>query len=295
MPTVLQHWVAMLREVRLPVLARTAAELDLLYTDERAATPQRISQVVLHDPIMTIKVLQYLQQHRNRHRSADITTIAHALMMLGTTPFFAHFREHSFIEERFGANTAAGHGALRVIQRARCAALYAHDWARLRHDTDPEEIMIAALLHDVAEMMLWCFAPALALEIEARQQEDCTLRSEAAQREVIGFGLADLQLELVRAWQLPDIMAELMDETRTHNPRAQNVALAAAVSRHSAHGWENPALPQDFEKVSELISLSCDEVVERVVKVSSQAAAESAWYGVPPLAPYTQHETGTAA
>jgi HD-like signal output (HDOD) protein len=283
--TLLQHWVDMLGEVKLPVLARTAAEIERLRGDEDGATPQRIAQVVLHDPIMTVKVLQYLQQHRNPHRSADITTIAHALMMLGTSPFLTHFRAQTSIEDRLTADTAALGGVQLVMSRARRAALYAHDWARVRHDVDPEEVMIAALLHDIAEMMMWCFAPVLALEIADRQQRDRTLRSDDAQRAVLGFRLLDLQLELVRAWQLPELLHVLMDEARTRNPRVQNVALAAAVARHSAHGWDNLALPHDYLQIAELLALSPDEVTARIARVAAQAAGEWDWYGVPPLAP----------
>lgn len=283
--TLLQHWVDMLGEVRLPVLARTAAEIEHLRHDEDGATPKSIAQVVLHDPIMTVKVLQYLQKNPNPHRSAEITTIAHALMMLGTSPFFTHFHEQTSIEDRLAEDTAALNGVQHVMSRARHAALYAHDWAQLRHDVDPEEVMIAALLHDIAEMMLWCFAPVLALEIADRQQRDSTLRSDDAQRAVLGFRLLDLQLELVRAWQLPDLLHVLMDETRTQNPRVQNVALAAAVARHSAHGWNNPALPHDYAHIAELLALSTNAVTARIARIAEQADAEWDWYGVPPFTP----------
>jgi HD-like signal output (HDOD) protein len=286
--TLLQHWVDMLGEVKLPVLARTATELGRLSADDNGATPKQIAQVVLHDPIMTVNVLQYLQQHRGRHRSAEITTIAHALMMLGTSPFFTHFHEQTSIEDRLTGDTAALHGVQLVMSRARHAALYAQDWARLRHDVDPEEVMIAALLHDVAEIMMWCFAPVLALEIADRQRRDRTLRSDDAQRAVIGFRLIDLQLELVKVWKLPELLLVLMDQARRRNPRAQNVALAAAVARHSAHGWDNLALPDDYADVAVLLGLSEDEVIARIGNVAVQAATEWEWYGVltlPPGAP----------
>jgi HD-like signal output (HDOD) protein len=283
--TLLQHWVDMLGEIRLPVLARTAAEIERLRSDEDGATPKHIAQVVLHDPIMTVKVLQYLQQHRNPHRSADITTIAHALMMLGTSPFFTHFHEQTSIEDRLAEDAAALSGVQRVMSRARHAALYAQDWARVRHDVDPEEVMIAALLHDIAEMMLWCFAPVLAVEIADRQRRDRTVRSEDVQRAVLGFRLIDLQLELVKVWQLPDLLHVLMDETRTHNPRVQNVALAAALARHSAHGWNNLALPYDYVHIAKLLVWSPAEVTARIARIAEEAAAESEWYGLPPFPP----------
>ena len=130
----MQHWVDMLRQVELPVLARTMTELARLGRDEDGATPQRVAEVVLHDPIMAVRVLQYLQHNRGLRRSADITTIAHALMMLGLSPFFEHFGEQEIIEERFSGNAVGLRGMLTVMSRARYAALYARDWAALCYD-----------------------------------------------------------------------------------------------------------------------------------------------------------------
>lgn len=283
-PASMQGWIEMLRYAELPVLARTVSELQILQADEDRAMPKQIVHAVLHDPMMTVRVLQYLQHHRGLRRSTDITTIAHALMMLGLSPFFAHFGTQATIEDNLEADPAALHGTRTVISRAYHAALYARDWAQLRHDIDPEEVMVAALLHEMAEIFLWCFAPALALEIAARQRQDRTLRSERVQREVIGFRLIDLQLAMVKAWHLPELLRVLIDEKHARNPRVTNVALASAVARHSAHGWDDPALPDDYEAIGALLGINADEARARVIDVALQAAMDADWYGVTPPA-----------
>lgn len=280
----MKRWVDMLKRVELPVLARTMAELTQLRSDEDCATPQRVSEVVLHDPFMAVRVLQYLQSHRGLRRSADITTIARALMMLGLSPFFKHFGELPVIENRFAGDSVGLRGMLTVMSRARRAALYSRDWAQLRHDVDPEEVMVAALLHDMAEMLLWCFAPTLAIEIADRQRHDRTLRSDAMQQAVLGFRLIDLQLEMVRAWQLPELLHVLMDGRHARNARVLNVAQAVALARHSADGWGNPALPYDYEMTGKLLGLSGEEAQQRVIGVTVEAAAEWEWYGIEPAA-----------
>jgi HD-like signal output (HDOD) protein len=284
MRPILQQWVDMLRDAELPVLSHTVTELARLRTDEDNANPQRIANVVLHDPIMTLKMLQYLQAHSGKRRNADITTIAHALMMLGMSPFFQHFGQQSTIESRFAGDAVALHGMLAVMSRARHAALYARDWAQLRFDVDPEEVMIAALLHDMAEMLLWCFAPPLALEIAERQRKDPALRSDTVQQAVLGFQLIDLQLEMIKAWRLPQLLHVLSDEHHMLNPRVLNVAQATALARHSSHSWGNRALPHDYAVIGELLVLSEDEAEQRVLTVAVEAAAEWQWYGVEPPA-----------
>ncbi len=297
-PSTMQGWVEMLRYAELPVLSRTVTELQRLQEDDDRATPKNVAQIVMHDPMMTVKVLQYLQRHRNQRHSTEITTIAHALMMLGLTPFFNHFSVQAAIEDNLSEDAAALEGARSVISRARHAALYASDWANLRHDIDPEEVMVAALLHDMAEILLWCFAPELALEIAAQKRRDRTLRSDTAQLHVLGFRLIDLQLAMVKAWHLPDLLRELIDEHHARNPRVTNVAFAAAVARHTAHGWDDAALPYDYAEVGKLLGLTPGEVEARIVNVAVRAAADAAWYGVTPpaaLLPVAEPADDTAA
>ena len=254
-PDRMQEWVAALDVAELPVLSRTVTELAELKQREDRVTTQHVANVVLHDPIMTVKVLHYLGQHRTRRQSQDITTIANALMMLGLSPFLDHFSEQTTLADRLVGKNLALEGALSVARRARRAALYARDWARLRFDINPEEIMVAALLHDLAEIMLWCFAPELALEIRSRQQRDRSLRSESVQLRVLGFRLIDLQLALVKAWDLPELLHTLMDEHHAATPRVINVALAGALARHASNGWDDKALPHDYRALCRFLKL----------------------------------------
>jgi hypothetical protein len=128
-PERMQEWVAALDIAALPVLPRLATELADLKAREDRVTTQHVADVVLHDPIMTVKVLHYLRQHRTRRQSQDITTIANALMMLGLSPFFAHSAS--------GPRSPTVRGGGLALRALLCGArpargAYARDWARLR-------------------------------------------------------------------------------------------------------------------------------------------------------------------
>jgi HD-like signal output (HDOD) protein len=298
-PSRMQQWVAALDVAQLPVLTRTVTELAALREREEGITTRHVADVVLHDPIMTVKVLQYLGQHRTRRQSQDITTIANALMMLGLSPFFAHFSEQITLAERLAGKGLALEGALAVARRARRAALYALDWARLRFDVNPEEVMVAALLHDLAEIMLWCHAPELALEIRARQRRDRTLRSDAVQLRVLGFRLIDLQLELVRAWDLPELLHTLLDASHAANSRVVNVALATALARHASNGWDDSALPHDYRALCRFLNMPYRAVMQRVADLAVDGSAEAVWYepathGEPAPGPDAQVSEGSS-
>lgn len=275
-------WIQALGTAEIPVLRRTADELARLREKEDSLVARDISRVLLHDPMFTLRLLRFLPTQRKPGRPTEITTVEHALMMLGVSPFFAHFGALPAVESVLAQGPAL-EGLMRVINRARHAALYAADWASLRHDLESDEVVIAALLHDLAEMLLWCFAPEAALRIEALLRRDRSVRSGAAQTAVLGFTLYDLQLALIAQWQLPALLQSLMDAEHAQRPRALNVLLAVDLARHSALGWDHPALPEDYAAIQKLLNLPQEEVLARIQRKALQAEQDWGWYRTDPL------------
>jgi HD-like signal output (HDOD) protein len=284
LPGGVNSWVAYLDHAQLPVLRGTVAELARCKENEDNLNGRELSGAILHDPLMTLKVLRYLYSHHSRKQTNEITTIARAVMMVGTTPFFNQFANQPLIDEALADYPQALAGVMRVMSRARHAALYVRDWSVLRHDVESDEVTIAALLHDLAEMLLWCYAPEPMLEIGDMMQRDASLRSAAAQQKVLGFALTELQLALASAWHLPTLLQSLMDPLQADQPRTRSVTLAVALARHSAHGWYDAALPDDYAAIQKLLNLAPEEIRDRIHRVTLQAAHEWEWYGVPPAA-----------
>jgi HD-like signal output (HDOD) protein len=173
---------------------------------------------------------------------------------------------------------------MRVMSRARHAGLYAREWSALRHDVESEEVYVAALLHDMAEMLIWCVAPELAMRMERMMQADRRLRSAVAQKAMLGLELVDLQQALAKEWRLPSLLQALMDDRHAEVPRVQTVHLAVALARHSAHGWFDAALPDDFAEMKKMLGLADQEARNHVYRIALAAAREWEWYGVPPAA-----------
>src|SRR5574340_935771 len=207
----LDAWVAFLGEATPPVLGRTARELAALRERQERITGRDVAAVVLRDPLMTLKVLAYIESSRSSRQITDITTIDRAVMMIGVAPFFEHFQELALVENALAGQPRAMVGLFKVMARAKQAALYARDWATFRHDINVEEIRVAALLHDAAEILMWCFAPVRMMEVRAIQEAERGMRSWVAQQRVLGVALHDLQLTLAKTWHLPALLQTLMD------------------------------------------------------------------------------------
>lgn len=247
-------WAAHLQAAPIPVLADTADLIAALSTNEDAVDAHTLADAVGDDPLLTLRVLAHVGRHHRR--DTGVETLTSALVLLGVSPFFRHFGVLPTVEDRLYGRRDAIAGLRRVVTRAHRAARFALGFAVQRLDHDAMVIRTAALMHDLAEMLLWCHAPVLALQIAARQQADPSLRSDAVQREVLGTTLAEVQRPLMKAWGLPELLLELDDDRRAEQAPVRNVQLAVQVARHSADDWDNPALPDDIAAIAQLLRLS---------------------------------------
>ena len=261
----LQNWVMQLTQSDLPVLKQTARDLNALRANERRLTMHAISQIVSRDPVMVVKLLRYFHQIKHSAQTVEVIQVEQALLMLGIEPFFKHVAPHPLIEEvLIKSHAAALPPVLRVIHRSQRAAEYAYDWSLRLHDLHFEEMRIAALLHDAAEILMWCFAPDLMSEIRSIQLHDKALRSQDVQAQVLGFTLATLQKALSTQWLLPELMMSVENEAAENQTRQRNVVLAVNLARHSANGWDDAALPDDYKDIGALLRMPAAEVAEMV-------------------------------
>lgn len=245
----------------IPVFARTIAELaKLAPRGERVPLPE-ITEIVLHDPLLILRLLQAVNNRRSR-LGAEITTAEHAIMMMGVQPFFRHFSQLASVEDRLAAQPTALAVVQQVASRAHHAACQARDWAIHRADIESEEVFVAAILAELPELVLTCFAPGQKME----------------------FPRADLRDALFDACRIPELLRVLVDTNRSTHPRALNVALAGAIARHAETGWYGAELARDMEAVAAFLHLTPDDAVARIHRTAVLAARAWRWYGAVPAA-----------
>jgi hypothetical protein len=152
----------------------------------------------------------------------------------------------------------------------------ARDWALQRHDIDPEEVMVAALLHDSAHLLLLLSANAVAM--------DASMPDE-------------LRSRLLARLEVPGLVAELNDATVAANPRAVNVRLACRLARHCHAGWEHGAIQDDLQELQRYLRSSQSQAWERVRRIALAHAREWHYYQVLPalaLLPFIADESSSA-
>jgi HD-like signal output (HDOD) protein len=270
-PRDLGQWVSRFDAAALPVLADTAATIEQLRAVEDEVDAHSLGEAISDDPLMTLKLLAHVAQLRRGREGSDPETVTAALVMLGIPPFFRHFGPQPTVEQRLGALPRSLAGFERVLRRSRRAARFAIAFAAHRVDPDAAVLFEAALLHDFAELLLWLEAPTLALRISERQREQPGTRSAALQRELLNIELADLQHELMARWRLPQLLVQITDDKASvETVQMRSVRLAMRLARHSAQGWDDPALPDDLQEIGALLQLSAPYVEKLLLEIDDE-------------------------
>ncbi|KAF7599417.1 MAG: histidine kinase [Candidatus Dactylopiibacterium carminicum] len=248
----------------IPVLRRSMRSLAALQRNQDQLSGRVLATEVLQDPMLALRLLVLLESTRSERQNHDITTIDRAIMMMGLSRFFGYFGQLPTVEDALSEHPKDLIGLLRVVSRARNAARWARDFALQRHDIDVDKVTVAALLHEAAEILFWCFAPDFMQKIEQIKQANPGTRSAVAQTAVLGVNIRDVQLALVQNWHLPQLLVTLMNEQHADNPRVRTVILACDLARHAANGWDDPALPDDYTGIAGLLHMRRSAVMQRV-------------------------------
>ena len=119
----IDSWTLLFNSNSLPVLRVTKRRLDEMRADLDRVDVRELARLILQDPIMTVRVLAFIQPMRGRSLQRDITTIASAVMMAGIEPFFNRFTELFTIEDQLKeGGPQALLGVLQIVRRAQRAA-----------------------------------------------------------------------------------------------------------------------------------------------------------------------------
>lgn len=269
-PASLETWASYFTEAPVPVLAETATALTELSTRQEEMTVSQLAPLVLSDPLMTVKLLAYVARRRSARAESGSETVAQAILMMGVPPFFSAFADQPVVETLLADWPDAIGGVNQVLERSHRAALFALSFAVHRKDPDAEIIHEAALLHDFAESLLWCHAPALALQVKQVKAAKPTARTSQVQREVLNIELCDLEQALLRDWRLPELLVRITNDRLAGDPQSKTVLLALRIARHSSEGWDNPSLDYDFREAADLLGLTPDAVRRKVMKLEEE-------------------------
>lgn len=227
----LPAWATTLDWTGVPVLRASALAVQARARHADDADAHVLAEVVLRDPLLCLRVLASAAA-RQSPQATPVANVTAALVLTGIDPFFRDCATLPILEDRLAAQ--ARQDALAIVARSRMAARIAAAFAIHRQDEDVEEVHLAALLHDVGELLALHFAPGADPD---------------------GAPPGRVSAALLRRWGLPESLRHPAHGLVGEAPRPRMVALAVRIARHMEHGWSGPELLGDAAQAGQLLNL----------------------------------------
>lgn len=262
-------WVLRLNSEELPLFAHTARSIASI-SEEAETSVSDMAQVILNDSTMTARVLRMANSAYFNPTWHSINTVSRAVVVLGFDTVRSIALSIAMIDTVLSG--ISHDRALEEMARSYHAAVQAKELAQAIGQGSSEEIFIAALLHRLGNLVFWCFpygyADALDYEYSQWQSE------ERAEKEVLGFPLAELTRELSREWHLGSMLASALEGNPKHDLQVALVEDGYQLARAAERGWQSDFSETVLQHVTELVDLPLERVRE-IVYDSAQIARRS--------------------
>jgi HD-like signal output (HDOD) protein len=189
----------LLKLEELPASARVV-QAALRATADTRCTSERLQEVLAADPAATADVLRLANSAYYGVRS-EIRTLALAVTLIGHRRLTGLLR-HLLAGNLLQTLICTGELALQARSVALAAAVAAGEVARLNSTADPDEMMVAGLLHNVGEVVLLAeagddYESVLELAEEVGRPE--------AELRLLGIDSSEASAALLRAWDFPEV------------------------------------------------------------------------------------------
>jgi HD-like signal output (HDOD) protein len=215
--------------------------------DPNAASIQELRNVILADVYLTQRILSIANSAVYRRQSAaGITTVSRAIFVIGFEQVKLLALGMMFVDQLPDKERAI---ALKAeLMQALQASLLAREMSRQLAPDDKEKAAIAALLGNVARLLLVMVDLDRFHEISRRVMKGATEAS--ASQDVLGMSLQTLTIEVLNSWGIPDSLVSLgkaastpADAKKIHRlERIVSLAMTTAQHLRQRHGAERDAL-----------------------------------------------------
>lgn len=274
-PRGLNAWLARIRDQEMPIFGRTAEQIRDLTDSEKAAVSE-LAEAILRDQGMTAKLLRIANSVIFNTAGWQITTVSRAIVMLGFDMVRQIALSVAFVDGFLRGPVRER--VQREMARAFHAAVQARWLAARRHDAQPEEVFIAALLYRFGELAYWCFSG------EAGDALDEALRRNPqypgdVEQSMLGFRLAQLTAALTRDWRVSPLLQSVLKGGYTKRSREQAVVLAFRLAEGSEGGWETERARARLKDVAGYLQLPLEDILEPIMQNATEAATVAECYG----------------
>lgn len=226
-----EQWSTFFEQQAIPVLPYSKMLLTALKEQAVAdgLSAADLAGIAANDPLLVLTLMRQVESRRTPTLLHNITTLLGCILVLGIDRVRQIIEAAPVVEE-------ADSGLIQACEISILAARLARNWAMLRHDVNPDEVVLAALLARGGELLLRNFSPELPLRVDQACASGRFANEEEAQLEISGFRYRDLTLRCATHWHFPPVLLQLARGNDNH--RVAIPRIANQVARHLRHDAE---------------------------------------------------------
>lgn len=271
-PLTLNEWTHVLCNEEMPIFSYTALSIHNVLNDDRKGAME-LASVILQDPNLTVKLLKISNTPHYNPTRQKMVTVSRAIIMIGSEVIRELTLVCSFFESILSATNKQQ--ANEEIAQAIHAAVHAKAIAIAANDPSPEEVFIATLLNHIGSISFWCFCGEQGERIQALISGGYCTREEA-EKQVLGFKLTELGINLSKAWKLGGLVEDAIKPGGfPKNARVGLVQLGYEVTEGLKEGVGSKKYEACVRKIESLTKLS-KKVINEKLRVNTSTASDIA-------------------
>jgi len=248
-PPVQARLARILEGADFPALSKQIID-TLSALDDDANSLQRLANVVLREYSLTLGVVKTANSVTYRRGARPIQSATHAMMMLGARTV-RQLASGLLLFENYARKSPE---LKELMLLSLLTANHARAAATRMQLPDPEEAHLCGMFRNLGEVLIAGHFPDDYARIRAQMRDGGTSEM-AATRAVLGFGYADLGVDVSRHWGLPDTVVQGM--------RARATASASQHAAVTAFSHDlTQALYRDERSVHD-VTLAVETVIEQ--------------------------------
>lgn len=285
-PHGLEEWAALLREEEMPIFSNTAQKIYLAMDDKKKGAME-LASIILQDPSLTAKLLKVGNCPYYNPSRQKISTVSRAIVILGMQMIRELTLACSFFESIL--SPANKERANKEIAHAIHAAVQARELAITLRDQSPEEVFVAALLHNVGHVAFWCSSN----RKTARMHEKLAvsgLEGEEAEKHVLGFYLKDLGKKLSKSWHLGGLIHEAISHPQSADERVRTVCMGNEISLALKYGIDSEEMEVCLRKLQGLGAGALDSIKAKIKANTLMAVDIAQQFGAHDASQYISSE-----
>lgn len=284
-PRTLEEWAELLQVEELPIFSHTAQRIYASIEDNKKGAME-LAAIILQDPNLTAKLLKISNSPYYNPSKQKISTISRAIVILGLDMIRELTLACSFLESIL--SSADKERAHKEIATAIHSAVQARELAILIKDQSPEEIFIAALLHNIGHIAFWCSHNQKILDIHQMITRS-GLQGQEAEKKVLGFSLADLGKKLSKSWHLGGLIDEAINHPDSHDKRIQMVRMGGVICDAITHGWDSAQMDSCLRQLRSISGETIESLkakiqanISKAINIAQQFGMHDASYFINP-------------